>query len=312
MVPFVNPTSGKLLKEINGVLIDDDNVQFQIVNDIPRFVPEINYADAFGLQWNTYKKTQLDSFTGHNFSQVRLERCLGTDISQIKDKNILEAGCGPGRFTELFIKAGAYTHSFDLSSAVDANKDNVGIHDNLRLSQSDIYNIPYPNDVFDIVCCLGVIQHTPSPEKTIEALWSKVKPGGKLVIDHYKWRWSYYSTLKPVYRFFLKRMSPQSAKKNIDVLVDLFFPIQWSIKDIKWLHSIVNRFSPLIVYYYQHPELSKEAHKEWVKMDTMDSTTDYYKHLRRPEEIKRLLVKLGAKDIWINEGGNGVEARCTK
>ena len=53
-------------------------------------------------------------------------------------------------------------------------------------------------------------------------------------------------------------------------------------------------------------------HYEWSKLDTYDSLTDYYKHLRTPAQIKNTLEGLKAKNIWINEGGNGVEARCWK
>jgi len=40
--------------------------------------------------------------------------------------------------------------------------------------------------------------------------------------------------------------------------------------------------------------------------------TDYYKHLRTPEQIRKTLEGLKAKNIWINIGGNGVEARGIK
>jgi 2-polyprenyl-3-methyl-5-hydroxy-6-metoxy-1,4-benzoquinol methylase len=56
------------------------------------------------------------------------------------------------------------------------------------------------------VVCLGVIQHTPDPEKTIKCLFEKVKPGGVLVIDHYIWRIGYYSTLTPIFRAILNFM----------------------------------------------------------------------------------------------------------
>ena len=43
-----------------------------------------------------------------------------------------------------------------------------------------------------------------------------------------------------------------------------------------------------------------------------DQLTDYYKHLRTPNQIRKTMESLGAKNIWINVGGNGVEARGTK
>ena len=311
MINFISPFSKLKLVEAGEWLISE-NEKFPIINGIPRFVPNDTYASAFGLQWNSYKRTQLDSYTKLDISKTRLERCLGLNLVDLKDMNILEAGCGPGRFTELFVQHGANTHSFDLSNAVDANRANLGIHQNHQLCQADIYHIPYPEESFDIVCCLGVVQHTPNSEKTIQHLWKMVKPGGCLVFDHYKWRLGYYSTLKPVYRFFLKSLKPEKSIKIIDKLVDFFFPIQWSIRNIKWLHSLVNRFTPLIVYYYEIPELPKEEQLIWAKMDTMDSNTDYYKHLLTPKQIQTILHKLVGRDIWLNVGGNGIEARAYK
>ena len=49
--------------------------------------------------------------------------------------SLLEAGCGAGRFTELMVDAGAFVHAFDLSSAVEANRHNIGDQPNYRVDQ---------------------------------------------------------------------------------------------------------------------------------------------------------------------------------
>ena len=50
----------------SGTLKDRTDPQrlVPIVDGIPRFVREPTYADAFGMQWNTFRSTQLDSRTG--------------------------------------------------------------------------------------------------------------------------------------------------------------------------------------------------------------------------------------------------------
>ena len=48
---------------------------YQIVDGIPRFVPDDNYAQSFGFQWNAHEKTQLDSYTGRPISEKALVRC---------------------------------------------------------------------------------------------------------------------------------------------------------------------------------------------------------------------------------------------
>ena len=121
MIDFVSPQSRKKLTAQQSELISETGEKFQVVNGIPRFVPQDNYASAFGLQWKNFAKTQLDSFNGTKISQERLERCLGFPIEQLKGKNLLEVGSGAGRFTELFVKGGANVHTIDLSVAVEVN-----------------------------------------------------------------------------------------------------------------------------------------------------------------------------------------------
>jgi 2-polyprenyl-3-methyl-5-hydroxy-6-metoxy-1,4-benzoquinol methylase len=312
MIDFVSPFTREKLSQQNGQLVSGSGEAFPVVKGIPRFVPLENYASAFGLQWNTFVKTQLDSHSQLGITLERLERCLGFPIQELKNKTILEVGCGAGRFTELLIKGGGLVHSIDLSNAVEANRQNIGELPNYKIAQAGAYEIPFPDDAFDIVLCLGVIQHTPSSEKTIDALWKKVKPGGILVIDHYRWRLAYYGNLRFVYREIFRKMKPEKSQRIIDRLVKIFFPLHWAFKNNKVLYWLLIRFTPLFEYVREYPSLSKEAHREWCRMDTMDGLTDYYKHLRTSAEIKRELEKLGGKNIWINQGGNGVEARSTK
>lgn len=312
MLNFTSPLSGEPLKTKGDTLISDKGEVFPIVNDIPRFVPADNYAAAFGLQWQSYAQTQLDSYSKTDITQSRLERCLGFPIEKLSGKTVLEVGAGAGRFTELLVKGGGLIHSVDLSNAVEVNKKNIGQRPNYQIAQASVYELPYPDEVFDIVVCLGVIQHTPDPEKTIRCLWQKVKPGGLLVIDHYKWRIGYYSTLTPVYRAILKEMKPARSKKIVDGLVNFFFPLHWNLRKLAPINWLLHRVSPLIVYTNLFPEQDREFHYQWSKLDTYDQLTDYYKHLRTPKQIRSTLEKLNGKDIWINEGGNGVEARCRK
>ncbi|CAN5568654.1 hypothetical protein BH11BAC1_BH11BAC1_06680 [soil metagenome] len=312
MIDFVSPFTKEKLSQENGQLVSNTGESFPIVKGIPRFVPIENYASAFGLQWNTFVKTQLDSNNELGITLERLQRCLGFPIEELKGKTVLEVGCGAGRFTELLVKSGALVHSIDLSHAVEANKRNIGEQPNYRIAQAGAYEIPFNDESFEVVICLGVIQHTPSSEKTIDALWQKVKPGGMLVIDHYRWRLAYYSNLRFVYRELFRKMKPANSQRIIHRLVNIFFPLHWAFKNNKVLYWLLIRFTPLFEYVREYPKLSKEEHIEWCRMDTYDGLTDYYKHLRTPAQIKRELETLGGKNIWINQGGNGVEARCTK
>jgi uncharacterized protein YbaR (Trm112 family) len=47
-----------------GELVCAEGHVYPIVDAIPRFVSEDDYADAFGLEWNAFRTAHLEKFTG--------------------------------------------------------------------------------------------------------------------------------------------------------------------------------------------------------------------------------------------------------
>jgi len=292
---------------------------FAVRRDIPRLLAsENNYAEAFGEQWIEYRVTQLDSYTRTDISRNRLRRCMGESLWSLLNRpgtvQILESGCGAGRFTEILLQLpAASVTSTDLSSAVEPNKANCPLSDRHRILQCDINQLPFSPEQYDIVICLGVIQHTKDPERTIRDLYSQVKPGGWLVLDHYTQTLAYYTKLSEwLLRPILKRVSPAKGLTVTKALTRIFFPLHRAVRNIKPLQMLLSRFSPLLTYYHLFPQLNDQLQYEWAELDTHDSLTDFYKHLRSAPSIRRTLQALGSQNIWVAKGGNGVEARCQK
>ena len=97
-----------------GMYVCSLEYRHPIMRNIPRFVPGDNYASAIGPQWKTYRKTQLDSYTGVSISRDRLERLLGGDLHILKGKQVLETVCGVGHFTEVLRQRDAEIQALDL------------------------------------------------------------------------------------------------------------------------------------------------------------------------------------------------------
>jgi SAM-dependent methyltransferase len=313
--PFTG--SAFIPQDDNLKIVFHDGNEYPITRNIPRFVEGANYADAFGWQWNKFKSTQLDSSTGVLASFNRLSRCMNGHLDMICGKKILEAGSGAGRFTEVLLAKGAIVDSFDYSSAVEANRDNNGNSDNLVLVQADVRHMPFPKAAYDYVIGLGMIQHTPDSEETIAHLYSMIRPGGFMVIDHYIFKWIKlipppFGPPQEFYRRIILMLPKHWRYPVVESIVNFFFPVQWFFRFSSLAKRIIARFSPVCFYHNRFGIADKKTLYEWALLDTHDGTTDFYRHLRTARQIHSCLSALGAVEIKICEAGNGVEAICRK
>jgi len=304
----------------DGTLRASCGCAFPVRKGIPRFVRDETYADAFGLQWNDYRTTQLDSHTGVAISKERLARCVGGHLEDLRSARVLEVGCGAGRFTEVLLTAGANVFAVDLSSAVDANYANCSDAPGYFVCQADVESLPVAPASFDAVIALGMIQHTPSPERTIEALAKSVRPGGLVVVDHYLplprlKRLLRALTPRGILRQILIRLPPRASLRATDALVHALLPIHRML----WRHGPIAdrvravwlRLSPVFDYYESYPELGEHL-AEWALLDTHDGLTDHYKHGRTPSELAKALRAAGLEVIDSRKSGNGAEARALR
>jgi SAM-dependent methyltransferase len=203
--------------------------------------------------------------------------------------------------------------SIDLSSAVEANQRNFPQDSRHRVVQCDVARAPFASGTFEVVVCLGVIQHTPDPERTIESLYRLLQPGGWLIIDHYApslGYWTKFSTL--ALRPFVKRLPPSARMRVCELLVSTFFPIHRLLRKSTAAQLALSRISPLLTYFDKYPELSDQLQRELALLDTHDALTDWYKHVRTPAMLAATLKTLGADSIEAWTGGNGAEVRCRR
>lgn len=279
---------------------------------IPSFIPENAYSAAFGLQWNTWVNTQLDSHTGLPITADRTERMFGPLYSTLSENQVLEAGCGAGRFTEILLKQGAFVTAFDISSAVYANQVNNVNEDNLRLFRGSITDIPIVENSFDIVFCPGVVQHTPNPEETIRSLWGQVKPGGYLIFDQYRHNISTWMRTAWILRLFLRSFEPDRRLAITNSLVSWLYPVHRTLAPYRLLEKILFRISPVTAHFNGYPTLSDEDQLAWAQLATHDNLTDFYKHQTTLKKLKGVIKNLDASEEYYLVKAYTIEVRLQK
>jgi len=278
---------------VSGELITPDGEKrYPIENHIPRFISLDNYAQGFGFQWNKFRKTQLDSYTGIPLSRDRLFESSGWTPSMLRGKRVLDIGCGAGRFTEIVLDAGAFVVALDYSSAVDACWANHGACPSLNVVQGDIYQLPFTPGSFDFVYCLGVLQHTPDVRKSFMALPRQLCPGGRLVVDVYADLW--LNVIWPKYwlRPITKRIPQQLLFSIVKLMVLCLFPISFAIGRIPRFGRKLRYAIPVCNYDGIFP-LSKQQLKEWALLDTFDMFAPMYD---QPQTLSTLCA-------WFEEAG---------
>jgi len=276
-----------------------------VVRDgVPRFVPNDQYAESFGFQWNKFRRTQLDSYTGMPLTGNRLFHVTQWP-RDMKGLRILEAGSGAGRFSEVLLGTGATLFSFDLSSAVDANMASNGKAANLNLFQASIYDIPLPEQHFDKVMCLGVLQHTPDPERSFASLARHVNPGGELAVDVYSRRWRSLISWKYLLRPITKRIPQQTLFRWIESAVNVLLPVSIFLRKIGGKFGA--RLIPIVEY--SNLGLPYALNREWAILDTFDMYSPAHDHPRSIPDVRRWFASADFVDVVVEYGPNGVIGR---
>lgn len=170
-------------------------------------------------------------------------------------KIIADIGCGYGRTTYEFLKAGAqHVHAVDISpkqlerakalfSKFGYNKDRVSFH---HLSATELSL--FEDNTFDVVVSLGVILIVPDFEMGLTELCRIVKPGGKLyfatlskkgIIPFLRWAIRQVTTKIP-YNWIEKILRSLPIKGHTKYMIaDTFWTKYYHQHSLKELHQLL-------------------------------------------------------------------------
>jgi len=276
--------------------------EYPIVRGVPRFVESDDYASSFGLQWNQHARVQLDSRNGTTFSRDRFYTITEWLPPSLTEKLVLDVGCGAGRFAEVALDDGAEVVAVDLSSAVDAAYQNLGMRPRFHCVQASIYELPFADGTFDYAYCIGVIQHTPDPEKAVKSILPKIRIGGKVGLWIYERDWKAFVGsvgFKYLLRPLTRRWDFKRTDEFATALERLFWPIIRRARRRGTFGKIVMRMLPLSSAHLHGLSLNETDFREWVRLDTLDMYSPVHDH---PQTFSRVKT-------WLETAGFDVDPR---
>ncbi len=225
---------------------------------------------------------------------------------------ILEVGSGSGRFTEHAASTGAMVVSMDYSYAVEANYASNGNMNNVLIVQADLYNMPFSENFFDKLFCIGVLQHTPDVKKAFMILPQYLKSGGSLVVDVYH-KLNVFRQLfdtKFWVRPITRKMNPKTLYKITSCYVNFMWPIAKIFSKMPFGQSI--NWALLIADYRGKYDLEENILKEWAILDTFDMSSPMHDNPQPIEKVKQWFVDAQMTNINVHYGYNGIEGHGVK
>lgn len=99
----------------------------------------------------------------------------------LRDKKVLDCGCGPGRHSWAFASLGARVTAFDTSdAALEEARRETCTFDGVTIEKRSILDpLPYAPE-FDLVWCYGVIHCTGDTYRALSNIAACVRPGGMI------------------------------------------------------------------------------------------------------------------------------------
>lgn len=201
-------------------------------------------AEGFEFEWQKHSEVLREH-------EKEFLHVLGDVLppNKIKEKIVLDAGCGQGRFSYFSHKYGAATViAFDLGEQTLLAQKNLRGKEDVHVVQASIYDAPFKS-VFDLIFCIGVIHHLPEPEKGFRNLYELLKKDGKVFI------WVYgYSSIIPVIKVLRKFTLGKSLKFNriLGFLVAIPLYAMNQFYNFLKIVPLCEKFAELIPFHMYH------------------------------------------------------------
>jgi 2-polyprenyl-3-methyl-5-hydroxy-6-metoxy-1,4-benzoquinol methylase len=124
------------------------------------------------------------------------------EYRQFAGRYVLDVGSGNGYVLGKYAEKGARVYGVDLTqTAIDLCRRRfqfLGLPGHFCAASAE--ELPFSDDAFDCVCCMGVLHHTPNPARAAREIFRVTRPGGRLVVMLYHRNSALYRLTFPLLR----------------------------------------------------------------------------------------------------------------
>jgi SAM-dependent methyltransferase len=141
-------------------------------------------------------------------------RVLAVELARLQlppAARILDAGCGSGRTLDDLARRGTVSGADASEAAVQLARARG--HEDVRLAP--VERLPWPEDTFDLVTCLDVVEHTDDDRRALRELRRVTRAGGRLLVTvpAYPLLWSSHDVANEHRRRYVRRTLRAAAEE---------------------------------------------------------------------------------------------------
>ena len=183
------------------------------------------------------------------------------NLPDLENKIIADIGCNNGYYMfrmvphkpKFVLGFEPYVHHYYTFHTLNS----FAGQDNLRVELLGIEHLPLFPDCFDVLFCLGILYHRPSPIDSLRDIFTALKPGGSVIIE---------SQVIPGEDSMA--LFPEKTYAKV--------PGTWFVPTPSCLHNWMKRCGfQRIQQFYQHPMSNREQRKtEWMRFESYDDFID--------------------------------------
>lgn len=253
-------------------------------------------VQSFGEEWerfNDFSSQELESIGNEYFDIVSEEH-----ISE--ESNVLDVGCGSGRWTKYISSKVKFVEAIDPSSAViQAAKMNDQVC-NVRVTQASVENIPFGDNSFDFVFSLGVLHHIPDTQSAMNACVRKLKPEGYFLVylyynlDNRGFLFRFLFKLANGLRSFISKMPARLKAVVCDFIATLiYFPFAKFALAIKKIAP--KSYAKIPLSYYHDKSFYV------MRNDSLDRFGTPLEQRFTKEQIHQMMINAGLVNIHFSD-----------
>lgn len=150
-----------------------------------------NISDFFSHRSDYWVKLYGDENNPSNFTRYELasrKRTVFKHLESVRDTDtvkVLDIGCGIGNYLEELIQRGYSVTGVDVSiNMLQISKDHLQKYiSHPPLGLADIEKLPFNNNEFDIIICVGVLEYLKRDDFAISEVSRVLKPGGRFFLS---------------------------------------------------------------------------------------------------------------------------------